>query len=76
MSTLPTLNRGGRGAHGGPQMDMDLGYMKPRKTAGGIGTYSLEDMRKEENDPIWSAHYDEDTQEIYYHNRKTNESQW
>ena len=56
-----------RGRGGGPRFnggdgtsaDMDMGYMKPRKMAGGIGTYSLEDMRNEEKDPVWSAHYDE-----------------
>lgn len=55
---------------------MDLGYMKPRNTATGLGNYSLQDMKNEENDPIWSSHYDEDAQEVYYYNRKTKVSQW
>lgn len=75
LTNSTTMGRG-RNPGGASPSDMDMGYMKPRKTAGGIGTYSLEDMRNEEKDPVWSAHYDEDAQEIYYYNRKTNVSQW
>lgn len=56
--------------------DQDMGYMKPRKVGGGNGTFTLDDMKNEDQGPIWSAHYDEDAGEIYYFNRKTNDSQW
>jgi len=48
--------------------------MKPRSTGGGNGTFTLDDMKVEEKAPIWSAHPDEETGEIYYYNRKTKES--
>ncbi len=51
-----------------------MGYMKPRKVGGGNGTFTLDDMKNEDQGPIWSAHYDEDSGEIYYFNRKTNDS--
>lgn len=46
-------------------IDMDMGYKRPKNTgagAGSSGTYTLDDMKSEEKDPIWSAHYDEDQQ--------------
>jgi putative alpha-1,2-mannosidase len=54
--------------------DADMGYMKPRKVGGGNGTFTLDDMKNEDQGPIWSAHYDEESREIYYFNRKTNDS--
>lgn len=49
-----------------------MGYQKPRGAkAGGLGTYTLDDMKNEDRDPIWSAHLDQDTNEVYYFNRLT-----
>lgn len=55
-----------------------MGYKKPQKSGGGgaPGTYTLDDMRNEDKDPIWSAHYDEEVGEVYYFNRVTSVSQW
>jgi hypothetical protein len=55
-----------------------LGYLKPRnaRSGGGAGTFTLEDMRSEEKDPVWSAHYDEAQGEVFYYNRVTKDSQW
>jgi hypothetical protein len=48
-----------------------MGYMKPRKVGGGNGTFTLDDMKNEDQGPIWSAHYDEDSGEIYYFNNNS-----
>lgn len=57
--------------------DPDLGYKKPRGHAkGGAGTYSLDDMKSEDRDPVWSAHYDDGSEQIFYYNRISNNSVW
>lgn len=60
--------------------DPDMGYKKPKgsgvQVGGGPGTFTLSDMRNEDKDPVWSAHYDEDKGEIFYYNRITKNSVW
>jgi hypothetical protein len=33
-------------------------------------------MRNEDLEPVWSAHIDEDSGEVYYFNRITKKSEW
>ena len=58
--------------------DKDLGYKQPRKQAFYDSdpqgqTFSAEDLKKE---PVWSSHYDEDYDKLYYYNRLTKKSEW
>lgn len=43
---------------------------------GGTGTFTLDDMRREDDEPIWSSHLDEDSGEVYYYNRLSRASVW